>query len=82
MQTNLNLHIEKFLNIYIVMEEIVPFDEEKREIMIQGMTDEEYKNAYGPIEDAFDVQGDCACAYCGSILKASLVNNGVEEQVK
>ena len=63
--------------------ERVPFDPEAvREIMSQGMTDEEYRNAQDSIEDVFDEQEDRACGCCGPLLKASLVNNGVQEQIK
>ena len=59
--------------------ESVPSDSEVlREIMIQGMTNEEYRNFQGSIEDVFDEQEDCACGCCGP----SLVNKGVEEEIK
>ena len=59
----------------------MPFDPEVvREIMSQGMTDEEYRNAQEPIEEVFDEQEDRACGCCGPLLEASLVNKGVEEQ--
>ena len=62
------------------MEGRVPFDPEVvREIMWQGMTDEEYRNAQEPIEDVFDEQEDRLCGCCGPLLQ---VNNGVEEKVK
>ena len=66
------------------MGERVPFDPEAvREIMSQGMTDEEYRNAQEPIEEVFDEQGDCMCGCCGLLLKASLLGaGGVEEHVK
>ena len=60
--------------------ERVPFDPEAvREIMSQGMTDEEYRNAQEPIEEVFDKQEDRACGCCGPLLQ---VNKGVEEQIK
>ena len=58
----------------------MPFNPEAiREIISQGMTDDEYRNAQEPIEEVFDEQEDRACGCCGPSLVGA---GGVKEQIK